>query len=323
MKVFILIALLLTLSVYTYDRSAVKAYAKKYWNSLNHDCSKSYTSCSPWSYWGSEHCGYESHGGDCANFVSQCLLAGGHPKLKGGACRGYPCGKEEVGARNLGVCLRETFGWKRTCGYKQAPPSGVQPGDVIIYHKGSCTDYSAHAVVVVEGGSSPKIACHSSMKWGASYTYLSGSKPYYEWLLYPGGSSPDPEPEPVDPSTVVKMVKIICNSLNRRKGPGTSYDSVGYYYKGDIVSVTGSSGSFYKDSEGYYFSSNESYVTDLVGTVTASSMNVRDAPNTSGKVLGYVYNGDKLTCLKTSNGWYYVTTPTGLKGWCSGTYISF
>ena len=124
-------------------------------------------------------------GGDCTNFVSQCILAGGHSALKGGDCRGYPCGKEEVGATRLGKCLKSKFGWTRTCGYKKAPPSNIAVGDVLIYHAGSCDDYTAHAVIIVEAGSSPKIACHSSNKWGASYTYMSGSKPYYEWLHYP------------------------------------------------------------------------------------------------------------------------------------------
>lgn len=72
----------------------------------NHSCSSSYTACTPWSYWGGESCGYQAHGGDCANFVSQSLIQAGHPYLNQGyPCRGYPCGKEEVGATNLGNCL--------------------------------------------------------------------------------------------------------------------------------------------------------------------------------------------------------------------------
>ena len=170
MKFIILLSLLLLLSVNTYDRTAARQYAKKYWNSLNHKCSSSYSSCTPYSYWGGEHCGYKSQGGDCANFVSQCLIAGGHPKLVGGVCRGYPCGKEEIGAARLGNCLTGTFGWKRTCGYHLAPPSDIQVGDVLIYHKGSCSDSQAHATIIVEAGSNPKIACHSNMHYGKSYT---------------------------------------------------------------------------------------------------------------------------------------------------------
>ena len=64
--------------------------------------------CTRASFWGDEHCGYPSkNGGDCAIFVSQCLvLGGGHEDLSGNnSCKGYPCGWEEVGAKRLGDCL--------------------------------------------------------------------------------------------------------------------------------------------------------------------------------------------------------------------------
>ena len=118
MKAFILISLSLFLFIHTYDRNAVVSYAKTYWNTVNHKCGSGYHKCTPYSYFGGEHCGYGSHGGDCANFVSQCVLAGGHPRLKGGACRGYPCGVEEVGASKLSNCLRDHFHWESNCGYK-------------------------------------------------------------------------------------------------------------------------------------------------------------------------------------------------------------
>jgi len=166
-----------------YDRNAAVAYAKQWWNGANHKCSGNYLSCTPWSYFGMEHCSYSSHGGDCANFVSQCLIAGGHKALnQGGSCRGYPCGKEEVGAKNLGDCLHGTHGWTRTCGYQQKPPSNIQAGDVLIYHAGSCSSYTAHAVLIVAGGSNPTIACHSSSHYGVAYTYMGSSHPYLEWL---------------------------------------------------------------------------------------------------------------------------------------------
>ena len=320
MKIFIFIAFTFILSVYSFDRNAVRSYAQKYWNSANHDCNTAYTACSPYSYWGGEQCGYASHGGDCANFVSQSLLAGGHPKLIGGsACRGYPCGVEEVSARNLGVCLKETFGWKRTCGYKQAPPSNLQVGDVLIYHADNCDSYSAHAVVVIEAGANPKIACHSSSHYGISYTYLADSKPYYEWLTYPGSS-----PDPPTPTTSEKLVKVISsNGVNRRDAPSTSGNIVGGYVQGSIVQVVSQTGEWYKDVDGYYLTANTQWVVNLVGTVTASALNVREAANTSAKIVAVINNGAKVTCLKRSNGWYYVLTASVVKGWCSGTYLSF
>ena len=184
MKSLILISLLIYASCYS--RSGAVDYAYKYVFNPNHRCS-SHDSCTPCSYWGSEHCNYGSNGGDCANFVSQCLVLGGnHPKLNGGSpCRGYPCGFEEVGAKNLGDCLKKK-GWTSTCGYQKAPPSNIQKGDVLIYHSGSCDNYKAHAVLITQGGSNPKITCHSSEKKDASYTYMASIKPYYQWLHYNG-----------------------------------------------------------------------------------------------------------------------------------------
>ena len=179
MKTLLLVSLLFLVG--TYDRNGAVNYAYTYWSTPNHKCS-SHDSCTPCSYWGSEYCNYGSNGGDCANFVSQCLVkGGGHAKLNGGLpCRGYPCGFEEVGAKNLGDCLQK-HGWTSTCGKNKAPPSNIQKGDVLIYHKGSCSDYSAHAVLVTVGGSNPKITCHSSNQKDVSYTYMS-SKPYRQWL---------------------------------------------------------------------------------------------------------------------------------------------
>lgn len=154
----------------SYNRQSAVSYAGSYWKTPNHRCSSGYESCTPWSCWGS-YCGYPSHGGDCANFVSQCLVTAGHPALNGGyPCRGYPCGKEEIGAKNLGMCLHDKHGWKRTCGHRQKPPSGIKVGDVLIMHQGSCTDIAAHATIVthVGTGDDVRVSCHSRMCFGFS-----------------------------------------------------------------------------------------------------------------------------------------------------------
>ena len=167
---------------FAYNRDGAVSYAHNHARNPNHKCGN-YIKCTPCSYWGSEACGYQSHGGDCANFVSQCVvLGGGHPKLNGGhPCRGYPCGFEEPGAKNLGDCLKKK-GWTSTCGYHQKPPSNIKKGDVLIYHSDGCGSFSAHAVIVTVGGSHPKITCHSSIQVDTSYDYMANSKPYYQWL---------------------------------------------------------------------------------------------------------------------------------------------
>ena len=135
-----------------------------------------------------EHCGYPGDGGDCANFVSQCLVkGGGHPNLSGGRdiCRGYPCGFEEPGAKKLADCL-VSRGWTSKCGKLMKPPDYIKEGDVLVYHSGSCDNFSAHAVLVTKGGSNALITCHSNEKLDVSYTYMSNSKPYYQWIHFNG-----------------------------------------------------------------------------------------------------------------------------------------
>ena len=184
MKRLILILVLLFIAKAAYLRNGAVKYARKNVHNPNHQCSSRYDSCTPYAYYGNEHCGYESHGGNCANFVSQCLVIGGeHPKLVGGGnCRGYPCGFEEVGAWELGRCLQEK-GWKSTCGYLMKPPSYIKAGDVLIYHQDNC-DGKAHAVLVTDDAPNVKIICHSSEQYDQHYNYMSNSKPYYQWLHY-------------------------------------------------------------------------------------------------------------------------------------------
>ncbi len=182
----ILLLSLFTISFCGYNRQAAVAYAHRHVRNPNHACGN-YASCTPWSYWGSEYCGYPSHGGDCANFVSQCLLAGGHPALKrpgDQSCRGYPCGKEEIGAWELTECLPK-FGWSKQCGRRMATPSNTKPGDVIVYFDTGCPGQNGHAVIItsVVGGRA-KITCHSSIKEDVDYDYQANSKPFYTFLHY-------------------------------------------------------------------------------------------------------------------------------------------
>lgn len=152
----------------------------------NHDCSTPHDACSPWSYWGEEACNQASQGGDCANFVSQCLLAGGHAPLVKDPCRGYPCGREEVGAERLGACLAANYGWKSTCGAHVAPPASIRPGDVLLFHGASCTDTEAHATIVTYVNLPfVGVSAHSSDRYNLSYAAYASEFGFYDWLQGP------------------------------------------------------------------------------------------------------------------------------------------
>lgn len=56
--------------------------------------------------------------------------------------------------------------------------------------------------------------------------------------------------------------------------------------------------------------------------VTASSLNVRSAPNTSGEIVGKASSGQQLTILERASGWLLVQTSAGGRGWVSEQYTS-
>lgn len=55
--------------------------------------------------------------------------------------------------------------------------------------------------------------------------------------------------------------------------------------------------------------------------VTANILNLREAPNTSSKVLGTLSKGNELKVSGSSNGWYKVTVKEKT-GWVSGSYVT-
>ena len=186
MNTFI-IYILLAFSSSIYLRNDAVDYAKLYYNKIQHECGEKdddYYRCTPFAYFGKEFCKYESHNGDCANFVSQCLVFGGkHENLTGTAnCRGKPCGFEEPHARTLGRCLQEK-GWNSTCGKFMEPPIYIKTGDVLIYHEKGCDLNPAHAVIITSIDPSVKVTGRSELMKDEPYTYNT-EKPYYQWLHF-------------------------------------------------------------------------------------------------------------------------------------------
>ncbi|NLO89091.1 MAG: SH3 domain-containing protein [Clostridia bacterium] len=59
------------------------------------------------------------------------------------------------------------------------------------------------------------------------------------------------------------------------------------------------------------------------GYVTGSVVNIRTGPGTNYAKVGQVTKGTMLLVYKEERGWYRVSTPSGLKGWISGSYVSF
>jgi len=70
--------------------------------------------------------------------------------------------------------------------------------------------------------------------------------------------------------------------------------------------------------------------TEKTGVITVAVLNVRDEPGISGKVIGNVSLGDRVTILEEGSTetlgedtgtWYKVSTPNGDQGWVFGAYV--
>ena len=108
---------------------------------------------------------YSDMGGDCANFVSQCLIAGG---FSTSGCYGnWGTGSTIPVVTNLEQCLTDK-GWKKSY---SIPSGGFPAGGVIAFNNGQ------HTVLCVQGGNNPLVAGHTNDEWMGSSNW--GTRTYY------------------------------------------------------------------------------------------------------------------------------------------------
>ena len=141
--------LLLLLSIgliVSYDRSAAVRYAKKYCNSFN-----------------PKYKNYNPLGGDCANFVSQCLIAGGMNLVSMcGSAAAWGQGGTVPAVDDMRNCFKRN-GWSSSSSAKKE----FKMGDVVLYN--------GHATFAVSGYPKVLIAAHNDNRCADSPNYRSGA----------------------------------------------------------------------------------------------------------------------------------------------------
>ena len=147
-----------------------------------------------------------------------------------------------------------------------------------------------------------------------------------------------------DNSTSQTSYKATVNtdSLNMRKGAGTSYSVITKLSKGTVVDVLESASNGWKKvktSNGttgwvsgsylttgvveYPSTDNSTSQTSYKATVTADSLNVRKGAGTSYSVITKLSKGTVVDVLESaSNGWKKIKTSNGTIGWVSGSYLA-
>ncbi|MCQ3935976.1 MAG: hypothetical protein DPW18_02895 [Chloroflexi bacterium] len=163
--------------------------------------------------------------------------------------------------------------------------------------------------------------------------------------------TPEPQPEPTPPpdDEDENWYRVTASSLKVREGPGLEYDSIGLVYFGEIVERIDSNtdGSWLKIRKqdgslvGWSFSEylisvhaptpQEPPATTPVPEhkdknwyrVNTTTLNVRETPSLSGKILAKLSKNDTVPALDDSSNpeWVQIQKLDGQAGWCSKDYL--
>lgn len=145
----------------TYNAVLAAEYANKWWDSFNPD----------WYNWESE--GY----GDCTNFVSQCLYAGGMPMTSGW----YWNSRTNYNYSGSWTIPQELANYLRSQGYNiivSPSVSQVSAGDVIFYDWGADGRWDHSAICVGASGSTRYVCAHSNAAGNGYTSWTMGASRY-------------------------------------------------------------------------------------------------------------------------------------------------
>ncbi|CQR58287.1 C40 family peptidase [Paenibacillus riograndensis] len=123
---------------------------------------------------------------------------------------------------------------------------------------------------------------------------------------------------------------VIISSVRLRSEPSTSGKVLKYLNKGDQVAILEETNSYwYKvrtaGGDVGYTSRGEQYISVAAAPaaqtgVIQATVRLREAPSTSGQVIGYLYTGDRVTIVEETNSyWYKVRTANGNVGYTSSS----
>ncbi len=154
-------------------------------------------------------------------------------------------------------------------------------------------------------------------------------------------------PPPPAPSS--KWYRVTTTSLNVRESPELSSTSLGHVYFGDFVEeldatsdrkwlkIRKSNGGISGWSFSQYLQATTAPDPDVPPTpvpdnddkkwyrVNTQSLNIRESPTTSSKVIGYLLKNDTVPALddSTNSNWMQIQRLDGLTGWCDKRYLVF
>ncbi len=291
-----------------YNRSAAVGYAYRWYNLRN-----------------PHYQDFTSSGGDCANFVSQCLIAGGlslHNGTNGVGYGVYPDSDRPTLYSNgtipycdylhLNLINYQPVKYAYVTTANATIPSWMEIGDVVIF--GNSTDPWQHAMLVVwRNATDLGLAAHTTDVWNVSFwTELSyfGRANFYH-IISTGYNNTE------------FVFEVRVSTLNVRVGPGTNdlgtlYQDIGDIHRGEryvaFQTIVDSSGNvwyhFWYDDRAAWCAAvyGGNVYAEPVGinryleVHVSRYLNVRTGPGTSYTDIGEVYPGMRFYPIYVFNG---------------------
>ena len=177
-------------------------------------------------------------------------------------------------------------------------------------------DYNSERLATLEKGDEVVIL-ETNGTWGM-IEYASGQ---YGWIDLDQVKLPTPTVS----NYTTGIATITADALHIREKASASSESLGTYKKGDQVTITEVSGNWGKTEDGWInlkYTKMEKTFNTGTGTVTASSLNIREKPSASSEDLGSLKKGEKVTILDTEGNWGKIEYKTGEYGWISLNYVN-
>lgn len=202
--------------------------------------------------------------------------------------------------------------------------------DTLNIRKGPGTNYDK--LGTLKKGQSIEVTSTKNGWYGFKYNsttgYVSSS-----YCKYSGGSSSSGGSAAASSATY----KVTASSLNVRKGAGTSFGVLGQVSNGTTINANAESNGWvrfnYKNQSGWV---SKSYLKAAggssggsssggsaakSGTVTCTTLNVRNGAGTNYGKIGTLSSGAKFSYTEESNGWLKISYGSGT-GWISKAYTS-
>ena len=164
------------------------------------------------------------------------------------------------------------------------------------------------------------------IKYNGGYGYVSG-----DYVKVDGQSKPDVKPDSnPQESNVMFIGTITADRLNVRSGYGTNHFVTGTLTNGAKVEVLESQNGWYKikynGTYGYIYgqfvskSDNGISSSNKIGTVNATTLNVRSGYGSNYSKIGTLTNGAKVEIVESQNRWHKIKY-NGTYGYVSGDFI--